>query len=349
MVFILRRASWRCLIDNNAPETCANKTPVILQQLLLGLIGLAHAIAAWFYFSKERHAGVWAGAWLLITALSIWRFPPYPMATVVVFGAIVAAWTWWWESIPALARRHWVPEGERQARATLDGDQLLVRNLRNFTWQSSREFTARWEDRRYDMGTLEAVDMFVCTWGDPRIAHIITSFVFSDSPPLALSIETRREQHEKWSVFAGFMKSYELIIIAADERDVIRVRTNIRHERVSRYRLETTPDTRRRMLTRFIQELNDVAGQPRFYNTLYRNCTTEVISILRENGHEVPLDWRLLVTGYLPQYLYQHGLISTDGSFKRLQQTADICPLALAADADPDFSKRIRAEPRAAG
>jgi hypothetical protein len=314
----------------------------------LALLGIAHAVAAWFYFSKERHAGRWAAVWLCITALAIWQLPAYPMATVFEFGSVVAAWTWWWESISALAKRNWVPEDGRQAMATLDGQHLLVSNVRNFTWHSPREFTPVWEDRSYDLDKLDAVDIFVCTWGDPRIAHIIVSFVFSDTAPLAFSIETRRETNEKWSIFAGFMKSYELIIIAADERDVIRVRTNIRKERVQRYRILSTPETRQRMLARYIRELNEVAERPRFYNTLYRNCTTEVVRILRETGREVPLDWRLLITGYLPQYLYGHGLISTDQPFTKVQPAADIGPLAREADADPDFSRLIRGERPAA-
>jgi len=315
---------------------------VIYGQALLALLGLAHAGAAYIYFSKERHAGRWAAAWLFLTALALWQLPVQPWATGLSFGAVVAAWTWWWESISALSKRNWVPEDARQASATLIGQHLRVKNVRNFSCHTRREFTPIWEDRSYDISKLEAVDIFVCTWGDPRIAHIIVSFVFSDTLPMAFSIETRRQARDKWSILAGLMKTYELIMIVADERDVIRVRTNIRRECVRRYRLLTTPATRQRMLGRYIEELNEVAGQPRFYNTLYRNCTTDVVRILRETGREVPLDWRLLVTGYLPEYLYQHGLIATEQPFTELQPAADIGVMALQADADPAFSKRIR-------
>ena len=68
---------------------------MIYEQLLLGLLGLAHAVAAYFYFSKERHAGVWAGAWLLVTALAWWQFPAHSIATTLAFGGVIAAWTWW--------------------------------------------------------------------------------------------------------------------------------------------------------------------------------------------------------------------------------------------------------------
>jgi len=317
---------------------------VILGQALLAILGILHAVAAYFYFSKERHAARWSTAWLVLTALALWQLPVRPLASALTFGAVIAAWTWWWGSIPALAARNWVPEDARQATATLAGAHLIVHNLRNFTWHAARDFVPCWEQRSYDLANLIAVDLFVCTWGDPRIAHLIVSFVFSDTVPLAFSIETRRETSEKWSILAGLMKAYELVMIAADERDVIRVRTNVRHERVRRYRVLSTPTMRQRMLIRYIEELNEVAAHPRFYNTLYRNCTTEVVRLLRETGLPVPLDWRLLVSGYVPEYLYQYRLIATDQPFAQVQPAADIGALARAADADPAFSRLIRGE-----
>jgi len=318
---------------------------MILRQVLLAMLGLLHALAAYFYFSKERNAMRWAALWLAVTALALWQLPVRPLASILIYGALIAAWTWWWGSMQALARRNWIPEGARQATATLTGTQLTVDNVRNFTWLSSREFVPCWERRSYDLARLSAVDLFVCTWGDPRIAHLIVSFVFSDTEPLAFSIEIRRETHEHWSMLAGFMKSYELLVIAADERDVIRVRTNIRHERVQRYRLLLTQAMRELLLLRYIQELNDTAAHPRFYNTLYRNCTTEVMRILRHTGLSVPPDWRLILPGYVPEYLYRQRLIETGQPFAKVQSAADIGERARAADADPAFSRAIRGGP----
>jgi len=318
---------------------------VILGQTLVGVVGVLHALAAYFYFSKERHALRWSMVWVAVTAIVLWQLPTHPLTSALAFGALIAAWTWWWGSIPALTERSWVPEDARQATATFDGTHLTIHNLRNFRWRSRRDFEPRWEERSYDMDKLIAVDLFVCTWGDPRIAHLIVSFVFSDTLPLAFSIETRRETSEKWSMLAGFVKAYELVIIAADERDVIRVRTNLRGERVRRYRALTTPEMRRYMLMRFVEELNEIAAHPRFYNTLYRNCTTEIVRLVRDTGISVPLDWRLLISGFVPQYLYRHHMIATKKPFSNVDTAADIGELARAADADPEFSRRIRDEP----
>jgi hypothetical protein len=317
---------------------------VLFGRVILAVLGILHAFAAYFYFSKERHAVPWAAAWVVLTAFALWQLPERPLATIAVFGVVVAVWTLWWASIPALNERNWVPEDARQATATLAGTQLTIHNLRNFTWRAAHDFVPAWEERRYDLANLRAVDLFVCSWGDPRVAHLIVSFVFSDTVPLAFSIETRRETTERWSILAGFMKSYELCMIAADERDVVRVRTNIRHERVRRYRVLATPAQCQRMLMSYADKLNELAARPRFYNTLLSNCTTEIVRIVRAAGNPIPLDWRMLVSGYVPEYLYEHRLIAADLPFAELQAAADIGERARAADADAAFSARIRGE-----
>jgi hypothetical protein len=311
-------------------------------QAVMGLIGLLHAVAAFFYFSKARYAAVWAGAWLLLTVLCDWFLPAWPIVVTIVFFFAVLCWTIWWESIRALVRRDWVAEDARQATGELVGDRLAIRNLRNFEWRGRHDFVPRWEDRIYDLNTLDALDLFVCTWTDLQVAHLILSFVFRAAPPLAFSIETRRETTEKWSILAGFMKSYELIMIAADERDVVRVRTNIRGERVHRYRLVSTPAMRRNLLVRYVEELNDLAVSPRFYNTIFRNCTTEVARLLNAAGRPLPFDWRIIVSGYVPQYLYRIGLIAARRPFAQIKNEADVVAKARAADTDPAFSASIR-------
>ena len=309
---------------------------------LMLLIGLLHAAAAYFYFSKENRTWPWSVAWLVFTLCCMLGWVWSPDGAVMVFLAAILGWTLWWDSIPASITRDWVVENARQASAVVVDDELIVRDLRNFEWLSGRECVPRWEVRRYALGHLTAVDLFVCSWGDPRIAHLIVSFVFDDTPPLAFSIETRRETRERWSILAGFMKSYELIMLAADERDVVRVRTNVRGEQVARYRLKTTPQMRRSLLGHYIDQMNSLTGRPRFYNTLMRNCTTEVVRILRAAGRPLPLDWRILVSGYVPRYLHERGLLEDQRPFAEVAAHADIVAAARAANDAPDFWRRIR-------
>ncbi|MGD9601053.1 MAG: DUF4105 domain-containing protein [Gammaproteobacteria bacterium] len=315
---------------------------VSLGQAAIALLGVLHAAAAYFYFSKERFAGTWALGWLVLTAVAVAMLPAHPYATACGFGLALAAWTTWWVTIRPLASRTWVADNAFQATGMLVGEQLSIHHRRNFTWRTKTDFTATWDDARYALGELDAVDLFVSSWGDPRIAHLIVSFVFRNGETLAFSIETRRETTEKWSGLAGFMKSYELIIIAAPESDLIRVRTNIRHETVHRYRLVSTPMMRRRLLNRYLRQMNRLARRPRFYNTLFCNCTTEIARILGAAGRHVPFAWPLIVSGYAPEYFHRIGLIDPSRPLAAHRAEGDIGARARAEPSDVPYSRRIR-------
>ena len=98
--------------------------------------------------------------------------------------------------------------------------------------------------------------------------------------------------------------------LAATERDVVRLRSNVRGEDVQLYRLRASPAAIRTLLVGYVDEANALARQPRWYNSLTTNCTTAVTRLIRSLGGVLPLDWRLIVNGYLPSYLYDHGAVT---------------------------------------
>jgi hypothetical protein len=179
-------------------------------------------------------------------------------------------------------------------------------------------------------------------WAGETIAHTIISFGFTDGTRLAFSIETRKEVGEAYSPIAGFFKQYELSVIAADERDVVRVRSNVRGEDVRIYRLRMTSAAAQVLLHEYVTMLNNIADQPRFYNTLTANCTTLVYNMVRVIHPGLPLDPRILLTGYLPDYAYDLGATDTSMPFAILRDLSKIHDRALRADTDPQFSNRIR-------
>lgn len=313
-----------------------------LVDVLIALLGLAHAIASGLYFSREERWWLWPIAWVLATTSCIVAAQTHPVLGSGLFAAMVALWTIWWLLIRPSAKRNWVPENCIQATASIHDGILTIHNVRNFNWTDKRTFAEAWEDRSYELAGLNGLDLFVCTWGDPRIAHIMVSFDFTDRPPLCFSIETRREIGERWTPLAGFMKSYELLMLAADELDVVRSRINLRNEDVRLYRVYSTPEMRRRILARYVKQINKLARRPRFYNTVFANCTIEVALLIRAAGQNVPFDWRLLVSGHVPEYLYDLKLLDQTRPFVELKALADISSKSKAADADPAYSRRIR-------
>jgi hypothetical protein len=184
--------------------------------------------------------------------------------------------------------------------------------------------------------------MILSYWSGRAIAHMLVSFGFDDGTYLAFSVEIRRKRDEGFSEIGGFFKEFELSVIAADERDVVRVRTNVRGEDAYLYRLLIPPEAMRSLFLGFLDEANSLVTTPRFYNTITANCTTLVYHMMKRIVGYLPLDARLLFTGYLPGYVYRVGGLDSRYSLAELRERGRITERARRADASPSFSADIR-------
>lgn len=264
------------------------------------------------------------------------------LPAVMLFGLVFCGILVWWGWIKPPAVADWAPEVSRQVTGTVDGDTLTLTNLRNFEWRSDTDFTERWETRSYDLSKLRTLDIIMSYWAGPEMAHVIMSFGFEGGEQLAWSIEVRRRVDGAFSPLADLFKSNALIIVATDERDVVRVRSNIRGEDVQIYRLRSQPDRVRSLLLEYVEDSNRLAKTPEFYNSIATNCTTTVVKMMRAADDKVAFDWRLIVNGYLPGYLYDRGSVDTRIPLEELVARAHIDGRARAADMSPDFSRLIR-------
>lgn len=274
----------------------------------------------------------------------LWR-RTWRLAALAVFSSL--ALLIWWGTIHPSHDRDWLPELARLPQVEMAGEIMTVSNLRNFRWHSETRFDERWETRAFDLAKLDAADIALSYWSGEDIAHLIVSFQFSDRPPLALSVEVRREKGEEWSSIAGFFKSTELAYVAADERDVIGLRTHARGEDVRLYRLRATKAQARDILMAYVADINDLAKTPRWYDTLTVNCTTLVFRLVRASGANwgfaIPLDYRLLLTGRLPGYLQSLGALRADVPLPELARRSSITDSARTISLDdPAFSVKIR-------
>jgi hypothetical protein len=230
----------------------------------------------------------------------------------------------------------------RLATAEVQGDRVTVKNVRNFRYRSVDDFDERWEERRFDLAGLDALDLFVIYWGAPLIAHTIMSWSFADGQHLAISVETRKKKNQEYSEIKAFLRQYELIYVVADESDVIKLRTNFRREEVYLYRLRTSPGQARALLLDYVDAMNAVSREPMWYNGLVANCTTIIRERVIHAGGRVPFSWRILASAYLPELLYRRGTIDTSLPFAELKAMSRINDRALAAGTGEDFSARIR-------
>lgn len=266
--------------------------------------------------------------------------------TVPVFILAFATVLLWWSSVRPTNDRDWQPEVAVLPYATFDGDRVTIHNVRNFDYRSETDFTARYYDKALDLKDLDSVDLIASYWMGEKIAHIMLSFGFAGRDFVTVSIETRKARGQEYSTLKGFFRQYELTYVVADERDLVRVRTNYRKdppEDVYLFRTNAPPDNVRRLFLDYFREVNSLVDEPKFYNTLTTNCTTNILMHSRVNRGRQRYNWKILLSGYAPLYVYEIGRLDTRLPFEELKKRSQVNEAARAADQAPDFSQRIRA------
>lgn len=256
--------------------------------------------------------------------------------------AVVLAW---WLSLTPSNERDWQKDVDRTAWADIAGDHVTINNLRNFDYRTEFDYQPNWETRSYDRAQIQGIDIFLTFWGSPWIAHPIVSFQFADGQHVAFSVETRKVVGQDYSAFLGFFRQYALTYIVADERDVIRLRTNYRvGEEVYLYHSTATPEAARSVFLDYLRTVNALHEQAQFYNAITSNCTTNIrVHTSAASRSLPPWDWRLLLNGKSDEFAYQYGRLVTAGlPFDALKTQAHINDAARAADQSPDFSTLIR-------
>ncbi|WP_437883439.1 lipoprotein N-acyltransferase Lnb domain-containing protein [Pseudomonas sp. LRF_L74] len=257
---------------------------------------------------------------------------------LVSFGLLAV----WWGSLEPSNQRVWADDVAKMASGRVAGSRLTLDNVRNFDWRSDQDYQVAWETRDYDLDRLASVDLVTSYWGMPAIAHILVSFGFEDGRFLTFSVEVRKEKGEAYSEIGGFFKQFELSIVATDERDALRVRTNVRGEEAYLYRLDLPRSAMRALLLAYVEQANALIERPRFYNTVTANCTTIVFDMMQSIVGGLPMDYRLLLTGYLPGYAMDNGGLQPGYPLDELRRLGHFTARARASGQALDFSWRIR-------
>jgi hypothetical protein len=315
----------------------------LLASVVIALAAAWGVLALW-YQAPGGHAGkivivlLWA-IFSVVVVACLWQG-----RSTVGLGAFALAFAVmlvWWYRIPPSNDRLWADDVARLATGTVDRNMVTLHNVRNFDWRSDDDYTELWEARTYDLDRIASVDMIMSYWRGPAIAHMLVSFGFDDGSHVVFSVEIRREKAEAFSEIGGFFKQFELSIIAADENDIIRVRTNVRGEDDYLYRLNMPRAAMRSLFIGYVGQANELSAVPRFYNTITANCTTLVYHMMKRIVGHLPFDYRVVFTGYLPGYVYRVGGLDQRYPLQELRKFGRITDRAKLSS-HADFSAEIR-------
>jgi hypothetical protein len=316
---------------------------IALIYLVLALLSAWAAAALYFDFPWNRLGPPAAVLYGLAVTVVLWRVEPRGRALGVCLAGFLVVLAWWLLLKPSNARL-WQPDVSETPWAEIQGDRVTIHNVRNCDYRTETDYTPHWETRTYDLSAIRGIDIFITYWGSPWIAHPIVSFQFADGSHLAASIEARKEVGEGYSAVRGFFRQYELVYIFADERDVVRLRTNYRQgEEVYLFRTRTSPERARAIFLDYLKSANELHEKPEWYNAVTSNCTTNIRAhaVATSTGKPQPWDWRILLNGRSEEMMYERGALAGDLPLPELKQRAHINAAAKGASL-PDYSRVVR-------
>src|SRR5580698_6656573 len=251
----------------------------------------------------------------------------------------------WWLRIPPSNDRNWQPDVSQMPWAEFHGDRVTIHNFRFCDYRTESDYTCAWLTKEINLSDIRRIDLSLTYWGSPWIAHTILSFQIGENDYVAMSIETRKVVGQGYSAIQGFFRRYTLVYVIADERDLIRLRTNFRqNEDVYLYHTTATPEYARALFVEYLKRANDLREHPKWYNALTENCTTIIFRQMfaLRLSRERSLDWRMLLNGRMDEMEYERGNLAGGLPFDQLKKSAYINPAAHAAGDAADFSLRIR-------
>ena len=242
--------------------------------------------------------------------------------------------------------RDWNEDQARMPEVSVDGRRVTVRNVRNFRYAAEDRWTAAWDTRQYDLDSLTAAWFVVEPFGGAvrGPAHTFVTFAFGDTSFVGISVEIRKERGESFSALKGALRSYELMYVIGDERDLVQLRTNQRHDSVYLYPVRAPRETLQALFLAMARRADALRRRPEFYNTLTSNCTTNLVSHVNALAPgRIPPTYATLLPGYADAVAARLDLLDTDLPLEQARARYRINARALTAAGRDDFSRRIRA------
>ena len=319
--------------------------------LLLSALTLWAAAALYFDLSFSRLPLLAPISYLAVIAGLVYVVKGRPLKMTVCLAGFLIVLACWLSLRPS-NNRPWQANLSQTPWAEIDGDRVTIHNFRNCYYRHVDDFTCEWLTKTVFLPQLRGIDLFVDYWGSIWIEHPIVSFHFAnnnteDDDYVAASIEARYQVGQSYSPIRSFFRQFTLVYVLANERDLIRLRTNYRSgENVYLYHMVASPEWSRQLFLQYLQQANQLHDHPRWFNAVTDNCTTNIFEQMARTGHlpagSSRYSWWIFLNGRAPEMLYRGGNFAGNLPFPELERQALINSVAVTLDDSADFSRRIR-------
>jgi Domain of unknown function (DUF4105) len=115
----------------------------------------------------------------------------------------------WWLTQKPSNQGDWQPNVDRTAWAEMDGDRVIIHNIRNCDYRTETDYDNCWSNGTLYLSQIRAADLFLTNWGIPFASHPIVSFQFGDNEHVAFSIEARYKVGQAYSTVLWCFRQYE--------------------------------------------------------------------------------------------------------------------------------------------
>ncbi|MEK7579444.1 MAG: DUF4105 domain-containing protein [Patescibacteria group bacterium] len=239
--------------------------------------------------------------------------------------------------------RAWSPDQDVLPTVKIEKENITIKNIRNFTYRSTTEYTPGYYDRTILLDEVQTVWFMMEPFDTAGAAHTLVSFGLSDGTYIAISVEIRKEKGESFSPLKGLFREYELVYVIADERDVIGFRANYRHDDVYLYPVVVTSEQAQAFFLSMVTRAQALQEKPEFYNTITNTCTTNIVDHVNEiSPGRIPWSFKIILPASSDEFAYDLGLFGTTTSFADMRERYHINERAREYADAVDFSKRIR-------
>ncbi|HIO91235.1 MAG TPA: DUF4105 domain-containing protein [Leucothrix mucor] len=242
--------------------------------------------------------------------------------------------------------RNWSPDQVVMPSVQFFSDKVQVNNIRDIHYRTTRDFDLEFYDRTINIDDVDSAWLVISPFGAFGVAHTFVSFGMKDGSYLSISIEIRRKKGKRFSPLKAFFRQFEMMYVIADESDVIKVRTNTIKAIVRLFPIQTEKKRIQAVFLDMLQRADALGKKPEFYNTVWNNCTTNIIKHTRRfSDKAIPFwDLRYLLPENLDKIAYKLDMIDTNLSYAAAREHFDITEIAQVSEDVEDFSQAIRAK-----